>query len=43
MKWEYQMAEVEDVKTHLDNCQARFMARCAEDPSKLGDIRQKME
>ena len=28
----------EDVRTHLDSCQARFMARCVEDPSKLEDI-----
>ena len=32
------MAGVEDVRAHLDNCQARFMARCVEDPSKLSDI-----
>lgn len=29
------MAGVEDV---LDNCQARFVARCVEGPTKLGDI-----
>ena len=28
----------EDVRTHLDSCQARFMARCVEDPPKLEDI-----
>lgn len=33
-----QMAGVEDVCTHLDNSQARFVARCVEGPSKLGDI-----
>ena len=33
-----EMAGVEDVPTHLDNCQVRFVARCVEDPSKLGDI-----
>ena len=33
------MAGVEDVPTYLDNCQARFIARCVEDPTKLGDIR----
>ena len=32
------MARVEDVNTHMDNKQARFVARCVEDPSKLGDI-----
>ena len=31
-------ARVEDMETHLDNCQTRFVARCMEDPSKLGDI-----
>ena len=32
------MAGVEDVRTNVENCQARFMARCVEDPSSLGDI-----
>ena len=34
----FQMAGVEDARTHLDNNQARSVARCVEDPSKLGDI-----
>lgn len=29
------MAEVEDIHTHLDNNQARFVARCVENPTKL--------
>ena len=33
-----QMAGVEDVPTHLDNCQVRLVARTVEDPSKLGDM-----
>ena len=33
-----QMAGVEGVGIHMDNSQARFVARCVEDPSKLGDI-----
>ena len=33
-----QMAGVEDVPTHLDNNQVRFVARQVEDPSNLGDI-----
>ena len=32
------MAGMEDVPTHLDNNQVRFVARQVEDPSKLGDI-----
>ena len=32
------MTGVEVAATHLDNCQARFMARCVEDPCKLGNI-----
>ena len=32
------MAGTEDVRTHLDNNQVQFIARCIEDPSKLGDI-----
>ena len=32
-----QMAGFEDVVTHLDNCQAPFVARCVED-SELGNI-----
>ena len=32
------MAGIEDVWTHMDNNQARAVARCIEDPSKLGDI-----
>ena len=32
------MAGVEDVHTHLDNNQVRAVARCVEDPSKLGNI-----
>ena len=32
------MAGVEDVYIHLDNLQPRLIARCVEDPSKLGDI-----
>lgn len=32
------MAGVEDVGTHMDNNQVRFVARCVEGPSKLGDI-----
>ena len=30
--------EVEDVTTHLVNCQARFIARYVEDPTELGGI-----
>ena len=33
-----QMAGMEDVPTHLDNNQVRFVARQVEDPSKLGNI-----
>ena len=33
-----QMAGVEDVPTHLDNNQVRFVGRQVEDPSKLGDM-----
>ena len=29
---------MEDVRTHIDNCQKRFIARCVEDPSNLGDM-----
>ena len=29
-----QMAGVEDVPTHLDNCQVRLVARSVEDPAK---------
>ena len=32
-----QMAGVEDVHTHMDNNQVRFVARSVEGPSKLGD------
>ena len=32
------MAGVENVATHLDNNQVRFVAQCVEDPTKLGDI-----
>ena len=32
------MAGVEDVVTHLNNGRTRFVARCVEDPTKLGDI-----
>ena len=32
------IAGVEDIPTHLDNNQVRFVARQVEDPSKLGDM-----
>ena len=32
------MTGVEGVDIHMDNNQVRFVARCVEDPSRLGDI-----
>ena len=34
----FQMARVQDAKTHMDNNQVRLVARGVEDPSKLGDM-----
>ena len=33
-----QIAGVESVDIHMNNNQVRFVARCVEDPTKLGDI-----
>ena len=33
-----QIAGVESVDIHMDNNQVRFVARCVEDPTKLGDM-----
>ena len=33
-----QIARVESVDIHMDNNQARFVARCEEDPYRLGDM-----